>query len=165
MLGSVEIVAVSLLLGGVILIYIDKWMNGKNENDDITYPAALKIGFYQCIAMIPGISRSAATIIGGMAQKLSRKTAAEFSFFLAVPTMLAASVYKLVKNHEAITGENIKILLAGNAVAFIVAMLAIKFFITYLQRHGFKMFGYYRIALGLAILLMLALGYDLNLVD
>ncbi len=163
MLGSVEIVAVSLLLGGVILIYIDKWMNGKNESDEITYPKALKIGFYQCIAMIPGVSRSAATIIGGMAQKLSRKSAAEFSFFLAVPTMFAASAYKLIKNHEVITAENIKMLLVGNIIAFIVAMLAIKFFITYLQKHGFKVFGYYRIALGLAILLMLALGYDLNL--
>lgn len=165
MLGSVKIVAVSLLLGGVILIYIDKWMNGKNEDDEITYPKALKIGFYQCIAMIPGVSRSAATIIGGMAQKLSRKTAAEFSFFLAVPTMFAASAFKLLKNHEAITADNIKILLVGNVIAFIIAMLAIKFFITYLQKHGFKLFGYYRIALGLAILLMLGLGYDLNLTD
>lgn len=165
MLGSVEIVAVSLLLGGVILIYIDKWMNGKNINDEITYPKALRIGFYQCIAMIPGVSRSAATIIGGMAQRLSRTTAAEFSFFLAVPTMFAASVFKLVKNREMITQEHINILLLGNIVAFIVAMLAIKFFITYLQRHGFKLFGYYRIALGLVILILLALGYDLNLAD
>jgi len=165
MLGKVEIVAVSLLLGGVILVYIDKWMNGKAEDDEITYPKALKIGFFQCIAMIPGVSRSAATIIGGMAQGFSRKTAAEFSFFLAVPTMFAASAYKLLKNHELITGENVKILLLGNVVAFIVAMLAIKFFITYLQKHGFKLFGYYRIALGLTILLLLALGYDLNLAD
>jgi len=165
LLGSVEVVAVSLLLGGVILIYIDKWMNSENNDDDITYPKAFKIGLYQCIAMIPGVSRSAATIIGGMAQQLSRKTAAEFSFFLAVPTMLAASVYKLLKNHEALTVEHIQLLLIGNAAAFIVAMLAIKFFITYLQNHGFKLFGYYRIALGLTILLLLALGYDLNLTD
>ena len=165
MLGRVEIVAVSLLLGGVILIYIDKWLSGNDDNDEITYPKALKIGFYQCIAMIPGVSRSAATIIGGMAQRLTRKTAAEFSFFLAVPTMFAASAYKLLKNHEAITEENIITLLIGNAIAFVVAMLAIKFFITYLQKHGFKLFGYYRIVLGLIILLLLALGYDLSLID
>jgi undecaprenyl-diphosphatase len=115
--------------------------------------------------MIPGVSRSAATIIGGMSQRLTRKTAAEFSFFLAVPTMFAATVYKLYKNHDALTGENVYILVIGNFTAFIVAMLAIKFFITMLQKYGFKFFGYYRIAIGLIILILLALGYDLNLVD
>ena len=164
-LGSVEVVAVSLLLGGIILIFIDKWLAGKDDDNEITYFKAFKIGLFQCIAMIPGVSRSAATIIGGMAQQLTRQTAAEFSFFLAVPTMFAASVYKLLKNHDALTGENIYILLIGNLVAFIVAMLAIKFFIAFLQKHGFKLFGYYRIALGLILLTLLALGYDLKLVD
>lgn len=164
-LGSVEVVAVSLLLGGIILIFIDKWLAGKDDDDEVTYPKALKIGLFQCIAMIPGVSRSAATIIGGMTQRLTRQTAAEFSFFLAVPTMFAATVYKLYKNHDAITEEHVLILLIGNLTAFIVAMLAIKFFITMLQKYGFKFFGYYRIAVGLLILILLALGYDLNLVD
>lgn len=164
-LGSVEVVAVSLLLGGIILIFIDKWLAGKDDDDDVTYLKAFKIGLFQCIAMIPGVSRSAATIIGGMTQRLTRQTAAEFSFFLAVPTMFAATVYKLYKNHEAITEEHVLILIIGNLTAFIVAMLAIKFFITMLQKHGFKFFGYYRIAVGLIILILLGLGYDLNLVD
>lgn len=164
-LGSVEVVAVSLLLGGVMLVFIDKWLAGKDDDDAITYFKAVKIGLFQCIAMIPGVSRSAATIIGGMSQRLTRKTAAEFSFFLAVPTMFAATVYKLYKNHSALTADDIGILLIGNAVAFIVALLAIKFFITFLQKHGFRLFGYYRIALGLILLALLALGYDLNLVD
>jgi undecaprenyl-diphosphatase len=113
--------------------------------------------------MIPGVSRSAATIIGGMYQKLSRTTAAEFSFFLAVPTMLAASAFKLLKNYESITADTLPILLFGNLVAFIVALLAIKAFIGFLTRYGFKAFGWYRIALGLAILIMLALGIPLNI--
>lgn len=164
-LGSVEVVAVSLLLGGIILIFIDKWLAGKDDDDEVTYLKAFKIGLFQCVAMIPGVSRSAATIIGGMTQRLTRQTAAEFSFFLAVPTMFAATVYKLYKNHDAITEEHILILIIGNLTAFIVAMLAIKFFITMLQKHGFKFFGYYRIAVGLIILILLGLGYDLNLVD
>lgn len=164
-LGSVVVVAVALLLGGIILVFIDKWLAGKDDEDEVTYAKALKIGLFQCIAMIPGVSRSAATIIGGMTQRLTRQTAAEFSFFLAVPTMFAATVYKLYKTHHAITQEHVFILLIGNITAFIVAMLAIKFFITMLQKYGFKFFGYYRIALGLILLILLALGYDLNLVD
>ncbi|CAG0969489.1 MAG: undecaprenyl-diphosphate phosphatase [Bacteroidetes bacterium] len=162
MLESVWVVAVSLLLGGIILIFIDRWIENHSDEHEITYPSALKIGFFQCLAMVPGVSRSAATIIGGMTQKLTRKTAAEFSFFLAVPTMFAASAYKLLKNYLAISADDISVLLIGNTVAFIVAMLAIKFFIGYLQKHGFKFFGYYRIALGFILLLLLALGYDLK---
>ena len=113
--------------------------------------------------MIPGVSRSAATIIGGMTQKLDRKTAAEFSFFLAVPTMLAASGYKLLMNHSAITMDNIDILIFGNVIAFIVAMIAIKSFISYLTKHGFKMFGWYRIIVGVTILLLYFLGVDLTI--
>jgi undecaprenyl-diphosphatase len=130
----------------------------------LTYPKVLKIGFFQVISMIPGVSRAAATIIGGLTQKLSRKNAAEFSFFLAVPTMLAASAFELYKNFETINPENIGLLILGNIVAFIVAMIAIKGFISFLTKHGFKMFGYYRIIIGLIIIVMLAMGIDLNMV-
>lgn len=164
LLENVVVVAVMLVAGGIVLLFVDKWFNKPAEDQSISYPTAFKIGLFQCIAMIPGVSRSAATIVGGMAQKLNRKTAAEFSFFLAVPTMFAASGYKLLKNYSTITSENISILLIGNVIAFVVAMLAIKFFISFLTKHGFKWFGYYRILVGLAILIMLAFGYDLNIV-
>lgn len=164
LLENVVVVAVMLVLGGIVLIFVDKWFNKPKEDQTITYPTALKIGFYQCIAMIPGVSRSAATIIGGMTQKLDRKTAAEFSFFLAVPTMFAASAYKLLQNYKSIDSTNIDLLLIGNAVAFVVALIAIKTFITFVTRYGFKIFGYYRIVVGVAILVLIALGYDLNLV-
>lgn len=164
LLENVVVVAVMLVAGGIVLLFVDKWFNKPAEDQSISYPTAFKIGLFQCIAMIPGVSRSAATIVGGMAQKLNRKTAAEFSFFLAVPTMFAASGYKLLKNYSTITTENISILLIGNVIAFVVAMLAIKFFISFLTKHGFKWFGYYRILVGLAILIMLAFGYDLNIV-
>ena len=114
--------------------------------------------------MIPGVSRSAATIIGGMLLGLSRKQAAEFSFFLAVPTMAAAAGYKFLKTYESIQAEDIQILLIGNFVAFLVAMLAIRFFISFLTKYGFKVFGYYRIILGLILLGLLASGYKLDIV-
>lgn len=151
-------VAVSLLLGGFILLKVDDWFAPKEETDttdNITYPTALKIGLFQCLAMIPGVSRSGASIIGGMSQKLSRTTAAEFSFFLAVPTMLGATFkkcYDYYKDGFELNHDQINMLIIGNVVAFIVAMLAIKSFIGYLSKHGFKMFGYYRILAGLAIL-------------
>ncbi len=153
-------VAVSLLLGGIILLKVDDWFTPKEETqttDEISYLTALKIGLFQCLAMIPGVSRSGASIIGGMSQKLSRTTAAEFSFFLAVPTMLGATVkkcYDYYKDGFVLSDEQVNFLIIGNIVAFIVAMLAIKSFIGYLSKHGFKMFGYYRIAAGLAILII-----------
>lgn len=153
LLGSVFVVGISLLVGGFILIFIDKAFKETLEKNEFTYKKALKIGLFQCIAMIPGVSRSAATIIGGQIQGLSRKEAAEFSFFLAVPTMLAASSYKLLKNYKEITSDNINILLIGNLTAFIVAIIAIKFFISFLTKYGFKFFGYYRIVLGIIILI------------
>ncbi len=163
MLESVLVVAISLLLGGIVLIFIDKIFNGEGKDSNhISYLTALQIGFFQCIAMIPGVSRSAATIIGGMSKGLSRKAAAEFSFFLAVPTMFAAAGYKLLKDYEAIQQQDLQVLLVGNIVAFIVAILAIKGFITFLTKYGFKVFGYYRIALGLLLLAMLAMGVDLK---
>ena len=164
LLNNVIVVAISLVAGGIILIFIDSWFKNPAKTREITYMKAFKIGCFQIIAMIPGVSRSAATIIGGLTQKLTRKDAAEFSFFLAVPTMFAASVYKLYKNHNYITGENLGILILGNIIAFIVAMVAIKSFITYLATHGFKIFGYYRIVVGLIILILYALGLELNVV-
>lgn len=165
MLGSVLVVAIMLVLGGIILLFVDKWFNKPDASDRITYKSAFLVGLFQCIAMIPGVSRSAATIIGGMTQGMNRKTAAEFSFFLAVPTMFAASAYKLMQNYEIITSQNLPVLLIGNVVAFIVAMIAIKTFIALLTRYGFKMFGYYRIVIGLVIIAMLSMDYDLSLAD
>lgn len=166
LLESVQVVAITLLVGGIILLFIDKWLHPKNEVI-ITFPKAFVIGLFQCISMIPGVSRSAATIIGGMTQGLTRKQAAEFSFFLAVPTMFGASVLKLYKGikdtPEIFSGENLKILLVGNVVAFIVAMLAIKFFISFLTKNGFRVFGWYRIALGAILLAMMAKGISLEL--
>ncbi len=164
MLENVIVVAISLLLGGVFLLFVDKWFNKPKKAQEINYPTAFKIGLFQCIAMIPGVSRSAATIVGGMTQGLNRKTAAEFSFFLAVPTMFAATAYKLLENYKTINTDNITILLIGNVVAFIVAMIAIKSFIAFLTKYGFKVFGYYRILLGATILILLALGIPLSIV-
>lgn len=169
-LERVEVVAIMLILGGIIFLFIDKLF--KNATDDsaaasISYPVAFKIGLFQTIAMLPGVSRSAATIIGGLTQKLSRKSAAEFSFFLAVPTMFGATAYKLFKfYHEGNTfGSNeITLLAVGNVVAFLVAMVAIKSFITYLTKHGFRVFGYYRIAVGTIILILYWLGIQLTIV-
>lgn len=166
LLESVLVVAIMLLLGGVLLIFIDKWLNPKREVE-ITYPKAFKIGLFQCIAMIPGVSRSAASIIGGMTQGLTRKQAAEFSFFLAVPTMFGASVYKLYKSvkttPEIFQGENLTTLLVGNAVAFIVAMLAIKFFISFLTKYGFKAFGWYRVIVGAVLIILVLSGVNLSI--
>jgi undecaprenyl-diphosphatase len=164
LLENVVVVAISLLIGGILLLFVDKWFNRPDEKQEVTYFKAIKIGFFQCIAMIPGVSRSAATIVGGMAQKLNRKTAAEFSFFLAVPTMFAASAYKLLKSYHTITSDNIHMLVAGNIIAFIVAMIAIKFFISILTKYGFRAFGWYRIILGAAILTFLAFGYNLSII-
>lgn len=163
LLESPVTVAVSLVIGGVLLLKVDDWFGKYSdpENSDnaqsITYLTALKIGFFQCLAMIPGVSRSGASIVGGMSQKLSRTTAAEFSFFLAIPTMLGATVKKLYDYYKAgfvLNDEQVNLLIVGNVVGFIVAMIAIKSFIGYLSKNGFKMFGYYRIAAGITILII-----------
>jgi len=164
LLSNVKVVAVSLVLGGIVLVFVDKWFKKPAEDQEVTYPKALKIGFFQVISMIPGVSRAAATIIGGLTQKLTRRNAAEFSFFLAVPTMLAATVMELYKTYHVIDSGNIKILILGNIVAFIVALAAIKGFITFLTKHGFRVFGYYRIIVGGIILILLYMGVDLNMV-
>lgn len=167
MLESVFLVSLMLVIGGVFMLFVDKWFNKPDNTEEISWKKALKIGFFQCIAMIPGVSRSMATIVGGMASGLTRKQAAEFSFFLAVPTMAAASGYKLLKlitdpaGKQMLT-ENLTTLLIGNVVAFLVAMAAIKFFIGYLTKYGFKVFGYYRIAVGVLLLILLAFEVDLK---
>jgi undecaprenyl-diphosphatase len=158
MLDSALVVAITLIVGGIFLIFVDKIFKDESVNQDISYPKSLIIGLFQVISMIPGVSRSAATIIGGLSQKLNRKNAAEFSFFLAVPTMFAASVLKIFDAYKQINSDNIQILLIGNVIAFIVALLAIKGFITYLVKHGFKIFGYYRILIGLIILILILIG-------
>jgi undecaprenyl-diphosphatase len=169
LLDRVDVVAYSLLIGGIILLFVDKWF-GKNETDqnidnqNIDFKKALFIGFFQVIAMIPGVSRSAATIVGGMSNKLTRKNAAEFSFFLAVPTMLAATVKDLYDFYNAgfrLTSHQLSLLAVGNIVAFIVAMFAVKSFISFLSKKGFVAFGYYRITIGIIIIIMLRMGYSL----
>lgn len=169
LLESPLAVALSLVIGGVILLFVDKWFNKPriHEMDEMTYWDALKIGFFQCIAMIPGVSRSGATIVGGMSQKMSRKLAAEFSFFLALPTMLGATLKKSMdyfEKHDALTSDQIQNLVIGNVVAFIVAIIAIKAFIGYLNKHGFKLFGWYRIVAGLIILILIFAGVELKVV-
>ncbi|MBL7702473.1 MAG: undecaprenyl-diphosphate phosphatase [Ferruginibacter sp.] len=164
LLESSTTVAVSLLAGGIILLFIDNVFKKTtvDKEEDISFFKAIMIGVWQCIAMIPGVSRSAASIIGGMQQKLTRHTAAEFSFFLAVPTMLAATVYKVLRYYQdygGFTSHEIKQLAIGNAVAFVVAMLAIKFFIGFLKKYGFKVWGYYRIIVGVLLLVLIYTGY------
>ena len=166
LLENVTVVAVMLVIGGVLMLFVDKWFN-RPDTAPLTEKRALTIGFYQCIAMIPGVSRSMATIVGGMQQGLSRKDAAEFSFFLAVPTMFAATAYKLLKlviepESLKLLSDNIGVLLIGNVVAFIVALLAIKFFISYVTKYGFKAFGYYRIIVGATIIIMGLCGISME---
>lgn len=164
LLESSLTVAITLLVGGIVLLFVDRIFNRpKYESDEsITYPKALTIGLWQVLAMVPGVSRSAASIIGGMQQGLTRKLAAEFSFFLAVPTMFAATAKKLwdwYKDNGHFSSDEIKLLAVGNIVAFVVAMVAIKFFISYLQKYGFKAFGWYRIVAGTLLLVLILSGH------
>ena len=167
MLESVMVVAIMLVVGGVFMLFCDKLFGNGSEKTQMTERRAFMVGLFQCISMIPGVSRSMATIVGGMAQKLTRKAAAEFSFFLAVPTMFAATVYKMYKlfsdGGTEIIMDNLGALIVGNVVAFVVAMLAIKFFISYVTKYGFKAFGWYRIIVGLAILALLFTGHSLEM--
>ena len=173
LLESPVTVAVSLVIGGFILLKVDNWFKSNEEIDtknptdhtEISYATALKIGFFQCLAMIPGTSRSGASIVGGMTQKLNRKTAAEFSFFLAVPTMFGATAKKLYDYYKAgfeLSTSQINYLIIGNIIAFIVALIAIKSFINYLSTKGFKIFGYYRIVLGISLLIIHFFIYKLS---
>lgn len=169
MLENVTVVAVMLVAGGIFMLWVDRLFNSPRADDNVSARRALFIGLFQCIAMIPGVSRSMATIVGGMANRLTRKAAAEFSFFLAVPTMFAATAYKMLKlfmepDGLNLVADNMTTLVVGNAVAFVVALLAIKFFISFVTRYGFRLFGYYRIVVGGAILILMALGYNLEII-
>jgi undecaprenyl-diphosphatase len=191
LLENVAVVAISLIAGGIVLLFVDKWFAAneraalpaegneqgfpegevvaqQKSDENVTYKTAFVIGLFQCIAMIPGVSRSAATIIGGLTQKLTRRAAAEFSFFLAVPTMFAAtlkSMYDVYKESPEVITDNIPVLVFGNVVAFVVAIVAIKFFIGILTKHGFRVFGWYRIIAGALILALLLAGTNLAIVD
>lgn len=171
-LESVEVVAVMLVVGGIFMLFCDRLFNKGSEATPLTEKRAFRIGLFQCIAMIPGVSRSMATIVGGMAQKLTRRAAAEFSFFLAVPTMAAATaldVLQLFFGDEAdaswATADNLMMLAFGCIVAFVVALLAMKWFVSFLTKYGFKAFGVYRIIVGLIILVLVWTGHSLVMVD
>ena len=171
LLENVVVVAFALLIGGIIFLLLDKWFKAAEERGEEELKSdkkAFAIGCFQVIAMIPGVSRSASTIIGGLTQNLNKKAAAEFSFFLAVPTMFAATAKDLLDYTQQYGIEdlqnNLLLLLVGNVVAFIVALLAIRSFVSYLTKHGFKIFGYYRIIVGLAILILYGMGYNLQII-
>lgn len=174
LLESPVTVAISLIIGGFILLKVDDWFkanevydeNNPSAHTEISYLTALKIGFFQCLAMIPGTSRSGASIVGGMTQKINRKTAAEFSFFLAVPTMLGATAKKGYDYYKAgfqLSSDQVNYLIIGNIIAFVVALIAIKSFIDYLSKKGFKIFGYYRIFLGISLLIIHFFIYRLTI--
>ncbi|MBQ6965260.1 MAG: undecaprenyl-diphosphate phosphatase [Bacteroidaceae bacterium] len=167
MLERVEVVAAMLVIGGIFMLFCDKIFNKGSEDTPFTEKRAFMVGLFQCIAMIPGVSRSMATIVGGMAQKMTRKNAAEFSFFLAVPTMFGATVYKMYKllkdGGTEMVMNNLDTLIIGNVVAFVVALLAIKFFISFVQKYGFQAFGWYRIIIGGIILILLFTGHELTI--
>ena len=169
LLDSVEVVAIMLVVGGIFMLFCDKLFNKGSDANQLNEKRAFKIGLYQCISVIPGVSRSMATIVGGMAQGLKRKRAAEFSFFLAVPTMAGATLLDLLdllKEDAAwATPHNITMLLLGCAVAFVVALLAMKWFVSFLTKYGFKAFGVYRIIVGGIIIVLLLTGHSLAMVD
>jgi undecaprenyl-diphosphatase len=161
-------VAVALFAGGVVLLFIDKWFKNpiRTGDEDLSFPDAFKIGLFQCLALFPGVSRSASTIIGGLSQKLTRQAAAEFSFFLAVPTMFAATAKKLMdfyKEGISVNNDETNLLIFGNIIAFIVAMLAIRSFIGILNKHGFKLFGVYRIVVGGLLIVLLLLKIEIRM--
>jgi undecaprenyl-diphosphatase len=173
LLESVPVVASTLLLGGIVLLFIDRWFPQENPNEggrpvtDPSWKQAFTIGVFQCLAVVPGVSRSAATIIGGLSQKLTRKAAAEFAFFLAMPTMAAAAAKDLLDFYQeglTLSAHEVKLLLFGNVVAFVVALLAIRLFVGFVTKYGFQAFGVYRIIVGGVLLIMLGLGVNLQLV-
>lgn len=168
LLESPLTVGIMLVVGGIVLLFVDRWFNRATiaDSDDISYGQAFKIGLYQCLALIPGTSRSASTIVGGMSQQLSRKAAAEFSFFLALPMMFGATLLKLkdyLDDGHQLSGAEINQLLIGNFVGFIVAIIAIKSFIGVVSKYGFKAFGWYRIVVGGVIIIMLLSGHSLQI--
>ena len=169
LLDSVEVVAIMLIVGGVFMLFCDKLFNKGSDANAVTEKKAFKIGLFQCISVIPGVSRSMATIVGGMTQGLTRKKAAEFSFFLAVPTMAGATLLDLLdlmkEETSWATSHNITMLVLGCVVSFVVALLAMKWFVGFLTKYGFKVFGYYRIIVGSIIIVLLLSGHSLVMVD
>lgn len=168
LLGSVWVIAIDLIIGGVFMLFIDRWISN-NTQEKVTYRNAFMVGLYQCLAIfLPGMSRSMCSIVGGMTQGLTRRTAAEFSFFLAVPTMVGATLlkaYKLYKTGGAeIFYQNMDTLIVGNVVSFVVALIAIKCFISYLSKHGFRVFGIYRIVVGIITIALILGGYNMSMV-
>lgn len=169
LLDSVTVVAITLVLGGVFMLFCDRLFNATDKTKEVNWKRAFKIGCFQCLSVIPGMSRSMSTIVGGMQQGLTRKRAAEFSFFLAVPTMAGATLLDLLEMFKEgtnwATTTNIELLLLGCIVAFVVAIFAMKWFVAFLTKYGFKAFGWYRIIVGLVILALLATGHSLTMVD
>ena len=169
LLDSVTVVAITLVLGGVFMLFCDRLFNAADKTNEVNWKRAFKIGCFQCLSVIPGMSRSMSTIVGGMQQGLTRKRAAEFSFFLAVPTMAGATLLDLLEMFKEgtnwATTTNIELLLLGCIVAFVVAIFAMKWFVAFLTKYGFKAFGWYRIIVGLVILVLLATGHSLTMVD
>ena len=169
LLDSVTVVAITLVLGGVFMLFCDRLFDTTDKTEDVNWKRAFKIGCFQCLSVIPGMSRSMSTIVGGMQQGLTRKRAAEFSFFLAVPTMAGATLLDLLEMFKEgtnwATTTNIKLLLLGCIIAFLVAIFAMKWFVAFLAKYGFKAFGWYRIIVGLVILALLATGHSLTMVD
>ena len=169
LLDSVTVVAITLVLGGVFMLFCDRLFNATDKTNEVNWKRAFKIGCFQCLSVIPGMSRSMSTIVGGMQQGLTRKRAAEFSFFLAVPTMAGATLLDLLEMFKEgtnwATTANIELLLLGCIVAFVVAIFAMKWFVAFLTKYGFKAFGWYRIIVGLVILVLLATGHSLTMVD
>ena len=169
LLDSVTVVAITLVLGGVFMLFCDRLFNATDKTNEVNWKRAFKIGCFQCLSVIPGMSRSMSTIVGGMQQGLTRKRAAEFSFFLAVPTMAGATLLDLLEMFKEgtnwATATNIELLLLGCIVAFVVAIFAMKWFVAFLTKYGFKAFGWYRIIVGLVILVLLGTGHSLTMVD
>ena len=169
LLDSVTVVAITLVLGGLFMLFCDRLFNATDKTNEVNWKRAFKIGCFQCLSVIPGMSRSMSTIVGGMQQGLTRKRAAEFSFFLAVPTMAGATLLDLLEMFKEgtnwATTTNIELLLLGCIVAFVVAIFAMKWFVAFLTKYGFKAFGWYRIIVGLVILVLLATGHSLAMVD
>jgi len=168
LLDSVEVVAVTLVVGGIFMLFCDRLFNKGKDDNKVTCKRAFFIGLFQCLSVIPGMSRSMSTIVGGMQQKLTRKNVAEFSFFLAVPTMAGATLLDLIdmfgEGTTWATSNNIMLLIVGCVIAFIVALFAMKWFVSFLTKYGFKAFGWYRIIVGLIILAMLLTGHSLAMV-
>ncbi len=169
LLDSVLVVAIMLVVGGIFMLFCDRIFNKGSEDNKVSVKRAFIIGCWQCLSVIPGTSRSMATIVGGMQQKLTRKNAAEFSFFLAVPTMAGATLLDLLDMFKEgtswATSNNIMLLIVGCVIAFVVAMLAMKWFVGFLTKYGFKFFGWYRIVIGAIILILLLTGHSLSMVD